>query len=134
MKGLAISEVASQIGVRPSTIRYYEQIGILLPPQRVGGKRHYDESILARLAVIQRARQTGFSLKEIRQLFFGFRPGVPSSERWKKMSAKKLAELSRTMERIKTMQELLQRMQNCHCKGLEECGEKILLNQKKRID
>src|SRR5262249_16908430 len=113
MKGFAISEVASQIGVRASTIRYYEQIGILLPPGRVGGKRRYDPSVLSRLAVIQRARQTGFTLKEIRQLFFGFRPGVPQSERWKKMSTKKLEELSAMMDRIKTMQELLQRIQSC---------------------
>jgi len=126
MKRLTISEVASQIGIRPSTIRYYEQIGILLPPDRVGGQRRYEQSVIWRLAVIQRARQTGFTLDEIRYLFFGFQTRVPPSERWRKMADKKLAELEQMMKRIQTMQELLKRMPNCRCNGLEECGEKIL--------
>src|SRR5438093_893875 len=117
MKHLSISEVAGQIGVQPSTIRYYEQIGILLPAERVGGKRRYDRSILARLAVIQRARQTGFTLDEIRHLFFGFQTRVPPSERWRKMADKKLSELEDLMTRIRTMQELLQRVHNCRCEG-----------------
>jgi MerR family transcriptional regulator, redox-sensitive transcriptional activator SoxR len=75
--GLSISEVAKQIGLRPSTIRYYEQIGILPPAERVSGQRHYDMTVLHRLLVIQRARQTGFTLTEIKQLFFGFRAGTP---------------------------------------------------------
>jgi MerR family redox-sensitive transcriptional activator SoxR len=73
MPQLTISEVARQVGLQPSAIRYYEQIGILLPAQRISGQRRYDATALHRLAVIQRARQTGFSLEEIRELFFGFR-------------------------------------------------------------
>ena len=129
MKLLSISEVGRQMGVRPSTIRYYEQIGILLPPERLGGKRRYDRSILFRLAVIEHARQTGFTLDEIRHLFFGFQTRVLPSERWRKMADKKLSELDQLMTRIQTMQELLQRMHNCRCAGLEECGEKILAHR-----
>jgi hypothetical protein len=36
---VALSEVANQIGLRPSAVRYYEQIGILPPAQRVSGQR-----------------------------------------------------------------------------------------------
>src|SRR4030081_2397479 len=39
---------------------------------RTSGQRRYDGSVLRRLAVIQRAQQTGFTLDEIKQLFFGF--------------------------------------------------------------
>jgi len=70
-----ISEVAKQIGLRPSAIRYYEQIGILPPIQRVSGQRRYEVTALHRLVVIQRARQTGFTLTEIKQLFFDFELG-----------------------------------------------------------
>lgn len=58
---LSISEVAKQIGLRPSAIRYYEQIGILPAAQRASGQRRYDLTVIHRL-VIQRARQTGFTL------------------------------------------------------------------------
>ena len=92
--------MAQQIGLQPSAIRYYEQIGILLPAQRVSGQRRYDTTVLYRLAVIQRTRQSGFTLDEIRQLFFGFGNVTRASERWQKLSRRKLAELDILMESI----------------------------------
>src|SRR5215467_9487120 len=97
---LTISEVANQIGLRPSAIRYYEQIGILPPAQRVSGQRRYDVTALHRLVMIQRARQTGFTLTEIKELFFGFRAGTPPSARWQKMKARKIIELNAMLEHI----------------------------------
>ncbi len=111
------------MGLRPSAIRYYEQIGILLPAQRISGQRRYDETMLYRLAVLQRSRQMGFTLDEIRKLFFGFRKGTPPSKRWKELSQKKLAELGQLMEEIKTIQSLLQNQGKCGCASLEECGK-----------
>src|SRR5262249_677869 len=134
MKQLSISEVARQIGVRASTIRYYEQIGILLPPERVGGQRRYEASILKRLAVIQHARQVGFSLQKIRPLFFGFRDNTPPSERWQKMNSKKLDELNALARDIKTMQKLLLKMQNCRCSALDECGEKFMQHKRTEFE
>ncbi len=47
---LTIGEVARCAGVRTSAIRYYEEAGLLEEPERVGGKRRYDEEALRRLA------------------------------------------------------------------------------------
>lgn len=127
MPQLTVSQVARQVGLRPSAIRYYERIGVLTPAQRVSGQRRYDVSALHRLAVIQRARQTGFTLPEIRELFFGFREATPASKRWKRLSQHKLAELDSQLEHIRSMQRLLRKlMQRCHCQTLEECGKGIL--------
>jgi DNA-binding transcriptional MerR regulator len=124
---LTISEVARQVGLQASAIRYYERIGILLPAQRIGGQRRYDASVLHRLAVIQRARQTGFTLDEIRELFFGFRDGAPASQRWQKLSSRKLGELEELMGQIRTMRRLLQKMMDCcRCDTLDQCGRGIL--------
>jgi MerR family redox-sensitive transcriptional activator SoxR len=123
---LTISEVARRIGLQPSAIRYYEQIGLLPAAQRVGGQRRYDTTVLYRLAVIQRARQSGFTLDEIRRLFFGFRGSARASERWEKLSRRKLAELDDLLEGIQTMQGLMRRMtENCRCETLDECGERM---------
>jgi MerR family redox-sensitive transcriptional activator SoxR len=123
---LTISEVARQVGLQPSAIRYYEQIGILLPAQRISGQRRYDTTVLYRLAVIQRARQTGFTLDEVQQLFFGFGNVTRASERWHRLSRRKLGELDGLMDGIKTMRRLLKRMmQNCRCETLEQCGKGI---------
>jgi MerR family redox-sensitive transcriptional activator SoxR len=125
---LTISQVARRVGLRPSAIRYYEQIGVLPPAHRVSGQRRYEEAALYRLATLQRARQIGFRLDEIRQLFFGFRKGTPPSERWKKLSQRKLAELEQLMNGIKALQLLLQGQGKCGCVSLEECGKGLLRN------
>jgi MerR family transcriptional regulator, redox-sensitive transcriptional activator SoxR len=125
--GLTISQVARQVDLRPSAIRYYERIGILPPAHRASGQRRYDETVLYRLAVIQRARLIGFTLEEIRQLFFGFRTNTPASERWEKLSQRKLAELETLVEHIQTIQGLLRRQGNCQCTKLEQCGKAMFL-------
>ena len=123
---LAISDVARVFGLRSSAIRYYEQIGILPPAMRKNGQRRYDNSALFRLAVVQRARETGFTLEEIRELFFGFPPGTGPPKRWHQLSQRKIAELRNRMKRLKLMETLLKSMENCRCDALDECGEKIL--------
>ena len=123
---LAISDVARVFGLRTSAIRYYEQIGILPPPMRRNGQRRYDNSALFRLAVVQRARETGFTLEEIRELFFGFPPGTRPPKRWHQLSQRKIAELRERMKRLKLMERLLKRVEDCRCDALDECGEKIL--------
>lgn len=124
MPPLTISRVALQAGLQPSAIRYYERIGLLPRPERTSGQRRYDNTVLYRLALIQRARQLGFTLTEIRELFFGFREVTSASERWRKLSRKKLAELDAQMDAIRTMRSLLQRLaRNCRCSTLEQCGQ-----------
>jgi MerR family transcriptional regulator, redox-sensitive transcriptional activator SoxR len=123
---LAISDVARVFGLRTSAIRYYEQIGILPAPMRRNGQRRYDDSALFRLAVVQRARETGFTLDEIRELFFGFPPGTRPPKRWHQLSQRKITELRERMNRLKLMETLLKRVEDCRCDALDECGEKIL--------
>jgi MerR family redox-sensitive transcriptional activator SoxR len=126
MPGLTISEIARQVGLQPSAIRYYERIGLLPPAQRESGQRRYDSTGLYRLAVVQRARQLGFTLDEIRQLFFGFRNLGRASERWKDLSRRKLSELDDLIGGIEQVRRLLKKMmQNCHCETLEQCGKEI---------
>jgi len=126
MPHLTISEVARQVGLQASAIRYYEKIGILLPAERTSGQRRYDTTVLHRLAVIQRERQTGFTLDEIKELFFGFREAAPASQRWQKLSRRKLAELDELTKQIKTMRQLLERMMECcRCETLDQCGRGI---------
>ena len=129
MPPLTISQVARQIGLQASAIRYYERIGLLPPAQRISGQRRYDSTVLYRLAIVQRARQLGFTLEEIRQLFLGFRNVTRASERWQKLSQRKLAELDVLMDGIRTVRRLLKKMmQDCRCETLDQCGKGIFQN------
>jgi len=126
MASLTISQVAEQVGVRTSAIRYYEQIGLLEAAERVGGQRRYDTSIFYRLSIVQRARQAGFTLEEVHELLTGFVQGTPAPERWKQLSVRKLEELAAKMSEIQFMQGLLKdMMSSCHCDTLETCGRGI---------
>lgn len=66
---MRIAEVADRSGFSPATLRYYEQVDLLPAPQRTTtGYRAYDESVLARLAFIARAKVLGCTLEEIAEL------------------------------------------------------------------
>jgi MerR family redox-sensitive transcriptional activator SoxR len=118
-----IGEVAAQSGFSASAIRYWERIGVLSQPRRIGGRRQYHPAVLERLAVVERAIACGFSLAEVRQLLLGFREGTPPSERWQTLARKKIAELDELARKIAATKELL--LRPCTCADLGECGRWI---------
>ena len=90
---LSIGEVAKRTGIAASALRYYEREGLIPRADRQGGKRVYGEDILDRLAIIGVAKGAGFSVAEIKTLLSGFTRRTPPGVRWRKLAAKKLAEL-----------------------------------------
>lgn len=119
---MTIGQVAKESGLAASAIRYYEGEGLLPKPVRIGGRRQYDPSILERLAVLERAKACGFSLAEARHLLYGFREGVPPSERWQSLARRKIAELDELTHKIALTREMLERP--CACRDLAECGRR----------
>jgi DNA-binding transcriptional MerR regulator len=66
---MRISELAEQVGVATSTVRYYERIGLLSGPSRTAsGYRDYDEGDAARLLFVTRARRLGLSCDQVSSL------------------------------------------------------------------
>jgi len=66
---LTIGKLAERAGVKVGTIRYYERRGLLPePPRSESGYRLYSQDIVARIRFIKRAKELGFSLKEIAEL------------------------------------------------------------------
>jgi hypothetical protein len=63
MAELTITAIAREAGVRPSTLRYYEKVGLLPSARRVAGRRRYDVCALKRLELIAYAKRAGFSLE-----------------------------------------------------------------------
>ncbi len=66
---MRIGELAGAVSLPTKTIRYYEEIGLLPPPERTAnGYRSYDESASERLRFVKAAQAVGFSLGEIREI------------------------------------------------------------------
>jgi MerR family transcriptional regulator, mercuric resistance operon regulatory protein len=69
MKNLRRSDLARATGCNLETIRYYENIGVMPdPPRTAKGHRSYDETHVARLGFVMRARDLGFALEEVKSL------------------------------------------------------------------
>ncbi|MGH6861133.1 MAG: MerR family transcriptional regulator, partial [Phyllobacterium sp.] len=69
MEDLSIGEAARHSGVKVSTIRYYEQIGLLPTPARTdGNRRYYATGDVRRLAFIRHSRELGFEIDAVRTL------------------------------------------------------------------
>lgn len=66
---MRIGEAATETGVRPDTLRYYERQGLLTAaPKDAAGRRAYAHDIVRRVRFIKQAQQAGFRLSEIRDL------------------------------------------------------------------
>lgn len=73
---LTIGELARQVGLRPSALRYYEAEGLLTPSGRTeAGYRLYDATATDTVRLIRQAQRLGFSLAEIRALVGAWRDG-----------------------------------------------------------
>ncbi len=125
MSELRIGEVAKRTGLRASAIRYYEELKLLPPSIRKSGSRRYDESAIERLALIEFAKEAGFTLAEIRRLIAGFTDGTRASARWHTLAQQKLEELDRASARIDAMRDILKHALRCGCLDLDECGRRI---------
>jgi len=69
MESLTIGKVARLAGVGVETVRFYERQGLLeVPPRRESGYRQYPRDAVSKLLFIRRAKDLGFSLKEIQEL------------------------------------------------------------------
>ena len=116
-----IGAVARQADVQPSTLRYYESIGLLLSPERINGQRRYDDEVLKRLSIIKIAKEAGFTLREIGTLLSGFSDDAPPSAQWKKLAVEKLAEIDAQIARAEGMKRVLMEGINCDCLTMDEC-------------
>ncbi|HTO86993.1 MAG TPA: MerR family transcriptional regulator [Thermoanaerobaculia bacterium] len=120
---MRIGELARRSGLRPSAIRYYEQVGLLPRAVRRSGRRDFDDQSQAVLAVVQLAKETGFTLAEIRRLLTEF-----GEQRWRRLADRKLAEIRATVERLGMMTVLLEKLLRCKCPDVEFCGRVIRRN------
>lgn len=118
---LTIGQVAAQAGVRTSTIRYYESVGVLAEPERVGGQRRYPPGIVTRLAFVGVAQQAGFSLDEIRELLDGSEQDR-ASERLQSLAERKLPDVEGLIARAEAMKGWLEAAGNCECPTLDVCA------------
>lgn len=117
MRELDIAEVARQTGVPASTLRYYEEQGLIVSIGRRGLRRLFDAGVLERLALIALGRAAGFSLEEIGRMFAP--DGRPRIDR--ALLATKAEELDATIRKLSAMRDGLRHAAVCPAPSHLEC-------------
>jgi redox-sensitive transcriptional activator SoxR len=119
---LTIGELARLTGRRASAIRYYEEIGLLPEPIRVGGQRRYDHSAVRNLAVIDTCQRAGLPLDDIGRLLEAT-PGQDTAavQRLRQVAERRLPELAASIERAVLVRQWLEAAARCECPSLDDC-------------
>ena len=112
-----IAEVAQRSGIPASTLRFYEEKGLIASRGRRGLRRLFDAAVLDRLALIALGSAAGFSLDEIARMFAP--DGRPRIDR--AMLASKAQELDRTIRRLGAMRDGLRHAAACPAPSHLEC-------------
>ncbi len=113
-----IAEVVKLTGMPASTLRYYEEKGLIASIGRDGLRRRFGPRVLDRLAVIALARAAGFALDEIAAMFT--REGGLAIDRAALVS--KADEVDRTIKRLHAVSSGLRHAAVCKAPSHLECA------------
>jgi DNA-binding transcriptional MerR regulator len=117
MRELDIGQVSRRVGLPVSTLRFYEEKGLITPVGRRGLRRQFHASVLERLAFIALGRTAGFSLGEIALMFAP--DARPRIDRQKLTT--KADELDRKILELTAMRDGLRHAAACPARTHMEC-------------
>lgn len=117
---MTIGELADRTGLAVSAIRFYQRRGLLPPRDAGSGWQRYGPDTLTRLAVIELAKRTGFSLDETAQLLAAFDTGESPAPTWHALATTKLADIDAQTARLQHMRDLITEALNCSCMTLDQ--------------
>lgn len=120
---VTIGEASARTGVPPKTIRFYEDIGLVAPAERLENRyRVYDENNVQTLRFIHRARGLGFSLKDVAALLSLYRDRSRASREVKRLALANVAELDRKIAEMMAIRNAIAGLADrCHGDKRPEC-------------
>ncbi|WP_180898622.1 Cu(I)-responsive transcriptional regulator [Martelella soudanensis] len=111
-----IGQAARQSGLPPKTIRYYEEIGLVVADRAPNGYRDYSDNLVHRLNFVHRSRDLGFSVEECRLLLSLYDDDARESAEVKALATAKIAEINEKLARLAGLKATLQHLAD-HCHG-----------------
>jgi len=108
VKPLTIGQVAKSSGVGVETVRFYERQGLIAePPRTKAGYRTYPAEVIARIRFIQRAKQLGFSLREIKELLSLRIEAGTTCDDIRRRAEAKIADIDQKIQSLQRMKKAL---------------------------
>ncbi|HHQ47612.1 MAG TPA: MerR family transcriptional regulator [Acidobacteria bacterium] len=124
METMTIGRLARAAGVGVETIRYYERKGLIPePPRTYSGYRKYPEEAVTRLRFIRRAKDLGFTLREIGELLELRADESTTCDVVRARAAAKVADIEERIRSLEAMKTALERLAaECPASGpAKEC-------------
>lgn len=117
-----IGTAAEQANLPPKTIRYYEEIGLVMPSRAGNGYRDYSDKDVHRLRFLQRSRSLGFTIDECRMLLSLYEDKHRASADVKTVALQKVAEIERKIAELQTLRDTLSDLaRHCHGDNRPDC-------------
>ena len=129
MRQMSIGQLSKLVGVKVTTIRYYESIGSIEAPDRSpSGRRLYSGDAVQALSFVRHGRELGFSMKAIERLLSLQKDPDQNCERANCIAQEQLGEVRKRLRQLRALETELVRMVNA-CKGgpVSECGVMTIL-------
>ncbi|MEV8465990.1 Cu(I)-responsive transcriptional regulator [Fluviibacterium sp. DFM31] len=111
-----IGDAAKASGLPSKTIRYYEDIGLLVPPRTANGYRDFGPREINILTFLARARALGFTIEECRALLALWQDTDRSSADVRRIAQTHLEEIDRKIADLRDMRATLAHLVHC-CAG-----------------
>jgi len=118
MKFLDIGEVSARSGIKPSALRYYEEVGLISSVSRHGLRRQFPPEVILQLKLITMGKSAGFSLEEIAGMFGS--NGMPDLPR--AVLHQKADEIDRHIRELTTLRDTLRHVADCPAPSHMECA------------
>ena len=120
---LTIGQAASRCGVAASTLRFYEQRGLIRSIRNAGNQRRYHRSMLRRISVIRVAQGLGLTLAEIEDALARLPDGrTPTRRDWERLSRLWRRRLDDRIAQLQSLREKLASCIGCGCLSLRSCA------------
>ncbi len=130
MKRMSIGQLAKKTGVKVTTIRYYESIGLIAEPDRTEtGRRVYNKDAVEALSFVRHGRDLGFSMTAIEKLLTLQKDPNQSCESVNGIAQEQLKEVQKRLHQLAALESELKRMiRACNGGSVSECRILTALN------
>lgn len=117
-----IGQAARASGLPAKTIRYYEDIGLLVAPRAANGYRRYSEREVHKLRFVARARGLGFSIEECRSLLSLYQDDHRASADVKQLAEQRMRDIDHKIAELQGLRETLAALVGaCHGDQRPDC-------------
>ena len=120
---LPIGDVARRSGLSIPTLRYYEQLGLIVSTRTAANQRRYPRHVLRRLAFVTAARRIGLSLAQAQEALASLPSNTaPTPADWQRLSKPWAGHVAARIRQLQALQNTLNDCLGCGCLSLTRCA------------